>query len=99
MPEVKRTLSRDMLAELDQTDPLARCRDGFHLAEDLLYFDGNSLGPLPRPCREHLDRVLDEQWGQDLIASWNVHGWIDLPRRIGRRIAPLIGAGSEQVVV
>ena len=99
MPEVKRTLSRDMLAELDQTDPLARCRDGFHLAEDLLYFDGNSLGPLPRPCREHLDRVLDEQWGQDLIASWTVHGWIDLPRRIGRRIAPLIGAGSEQVVV
>ncbi len=102
MPEAEQSekaLSRETLAELDRTDPLARCRDHFQLAEDLLYFDGNSLGPLPKTSREHLHRVLDQQWGEDLISSWNSHGWIELPRRIGGRIAPLIGADPEQVVV
>jgi len=43
--------------------------------------------------------VVSEEWGRDLITSWNVHDWIDLPRRVGERIAPLIGAEPGTVVV
>ncbi len=94
-----RESTREMAAELDRHDPLAVCRDRFHLPEELLYFDGNSLGPLPKASREHLFQVVNRQWGEDLIGSWNSHDWIGLPRRVGRRIAPLIGAQPDQVVV
>jgi kynureninase len=39
------------------------------------------------------------QWGADLITSWNKHGWLDLPRRVGGKIARLIGAAPHEVIV
>ncbi|HSN31998.1 MAG TPA: kynureninase, partial [Ideonella sp.] len=39
------------------------------------------------------------EWGEGLIGSWNSAGWIDLPRRIGDRIAPLVGARAGELVV
>jgi kynureninase len=84
--------------ELDARDPLAPLRDAFQLPADMVYLDGNSLGALPRSVPPAVDRALREQWGADLIASWNRHRWIDLPRHVGERIAPLIGAGPGQVL-
>ena len=93
------TFTRDAIAELDRRDPLASRRQLFELPPGLLYFDGNSLGPLTRKSRRRVREVVDRQWGRDLIGSWNVHGWIDLPRRAGAKIARLIGAGDDEVVV
>lgn len=84
---------------LDQSDPLAHLRDRFSIPDGVIYLDGNSLGALPRSVPERMAEVVRQQWGQDLITSWNVHDWIDLPRRVGDKIAPLIGAAPGTVLV
>ncbi len=84
---------------LDRADPLARFRDRFSLPDGIIYLDGNSLGALPKSVIERSARVVGEEWGRDLITSWNRHDWIDLPRRVGERIAPLIGAEQGSVIV
>ena len=91
--------NRDVFEMLDGTDPLAHCRERFDLPDDLHYFDGNSLGPPPRNVEKRTYNLVQEQWGKDLIRSWNQHGWIDLPTSVGKKIAPLIGAAPSQVVV
>lgn len=84
---------------LDRADPLARFRDRFVIPDGLVYLDGNSLGMMPRASAERARRVVEVEWAQALISSWNDHGWIDLPLRTGARIAPLIGAAADEVVV
>ena len=84
--------------KMDADDPLAGLREAFDLPPDMVYLDGNSLGALPRHVRARLDRVVAEQWGQDLVTGWNQHGWIDLPRRVGDRIGGLVGAAPGQVI-
>ncbi len=73
-------------------------RDAFELPEDVIYLDGNSLGPLPRRIRARLVQTLDDEWGTMLIRGWNEAGWMDLPTRVGDRIARLIGAAPGTVV-
>jgi kynureninase len=87
----------DLLA-LDRSDPLAHKREEFALPEGLIYLDGNSLGALPKAVAEHLEQVVRQQWGRDLIQSWNKHGWIELAERVGAKIARLIGAEPDEVV-
>ena len=84
---------------LDATDPLARYREAFDLPDGLIYLDGNSLGPLPRATAQRLDEAVRAEWGQGLITSWNAAGWIDAPQRVGAKIAGLIGAKANEVVV
>ena len=94
--------SREEAEALDRTDPLRSVRDRFDLPEtdpSTIYLDGNSLGPLPRAVRERVRTCVEEEWGRDLIASWNKAGWIDLPASVGARIAPLIGAEPDRVRV
>ncbi|MCP4656720.1 MAG: kynureninase [bacterium] len=92
-------MTREAVAALDRDDPLARYRDLFHLPAGLIYFDGNSLGPLVKSSRRRLYDVMERQWGDDLIRSWEHHGWIDLPREVGSKTARLIGADDDEVVV
>ena len=61
--------------------------------------DGNSLGPLPKATEALIQDVVRRQWGEDLITSWNRHGWVDLPQRLGAKIARLIGAKAHEVIV
>ncbi|TCO78351.1 kynureninase [Chromatocurvus halotolerans] len=89
---------RDEATRLDSHDPLRAMRDAFALPQDRVYLDGNSLGALPRCVSERVRAVVDQQWGRDLITSWNVHGWVNLPLSVGEKIAPLIGAAPGQVV-
>ncbi len=84
---------------LDAADPLRRLRDRFHLPEGLVYLDGNSLGVLPRETIARQREVVEEEWGESLIRSWNVHDWIGAPQRIGAKIAALIGARPHEVIV
>lgn len=83
---------------LDDSDPLATVRGRFHLPQGVVYLDGNSLGPLPHGVVQRVTDTITAQWGASLIRGWNDHGWMDLPGRVGDRIAALIGAGPGTVV-
>ncbi|MDP1026765.1 kynureninase [Sphingomonas sp. KR1UV-12] len=91
-------MTRDDHRAADAADPLAICRAQFALPAGLLYLDGNSLGPLPHATVAAMTDMVERQWGQRLIRSWN-EGWIDAPTRLGAKIAPLIGAHSHEVIV
>ena len=88
----------DRACELDAADAIAHFRDRFDLPEGVIYLDGNSLGPLPKASRERLHRVIDAEWGEGLIRSWNDADWIGMPQRVGAKIAPLIGAKPHEVI-
>jgi kynureninase len=77
----------------------SKTRSQFHLPQGLIYLDGNSLGPLPLAAERRVARTLTEEWGNQLIGAWNQAGWMDLPRRLGDRIARLIGARKGSVVL
>ena len=89
------TAARDM----DRQDNLASFRDAFVIDQpDLVYLDGNSLGRLPRKAAERMQTAVEDEWGRDLIRSWNAN-WFSAPARVGDKIARLVGAGPGQVVV
>lgn len=85
--------------ELDAADPLSTFRTRFALPEGVIYLDGNSLGALPKAAIERVQQVVTGEWGEGLIRSWNDADWIGLPQRIGAKIAPLIGAQPNEVIV
>jgi kynureninase len=91
--------SRADCALLDAQDPLAGLRDRFELPEGVIYLDGNSLGARPRAALARVHEVVAQEWGQDLIKSWNSAGWFEMPKRLGDRLAPLIGARPGEVAV
>jgi len=84
---------------LDAADPLASARGRFQLPEGLIYLDGNSLGALPKGAPAALANTAEHQWGDDLIASWNKHGWIDWPSRIAAKLAPIVGARPSELLI
>jgi kynureninase len=88
----------DEIITLDKADPLAKKRLEFDLPADTIYLDGNSLGALPKSVKPRVAEVISQQWGNDLIKSWNSHNWIDLPIQVGEKIAPIIGAAQGQVI-
>ncbi|MEP6019811.1 MAG: kynureninase [Paracoccaceae bacterium] len=72
-------------------------KDFFDLPNGVLYLDGNSLGPLPKSAPARVARVLQDEWGGQLIRAWNSAGWMDMPRRVGDRLAGLVGAPAGSV--
>ena len=84
--------------QLDIDDPLRHLRDQFSLPTGIIYLDGNSLGALPKATASRVANVINQEWGQGLIRSWNSAGWIDQPARLGEKIARLIGAGPGEVI-
>ena len=93
------TLARTDLEALDRADELAPLRDLFALPEGVIYLDGNSLGALPKATPARVAEVVQREWGQGLIRSWNDAGWMATPARVGDKIARLVGAASGSVMV
>lgn len=91
--------TRQACLQADQQDPLASLKAHFELPAGVLYMDGNSLGVLPKAAAARSAQVIQKEWGQGLIRSWNDAGWFDLPSRLGDKLGQLIGAGAGQVVV
>ena len=91
-------MTREEAAALDAADPLAPLREQFDLPAGVIYLDGNSLGVLPRATAARVQAVVKNEWGVGLIRSWNTAQWMELPGRIGDKIARLIGAGPGEVV-
>ncbi len=92
-------ITRREAQRLDRADPFARKRKLFSIPRGLIYLDGNSLGVLPKAAGPRVKHAVDVEWGRDLITSWNTHGWFNLPRVIGDKIARVIGAEEGSVIV
>jgi kynureninase len=91
-------LTRADAEALDATDSLALWRRAFVIDDTgPIYMDGNSLGRPAHVTANRLRAAVDE-WGQRLVGAW--HSWIDLPVRVGDRLAEVaLGAAPGQVIV
>jgi kynureninase len=92
-------MTRDEARRLDAGDSLSHLRARFYLPEGIIYLDGNSLGALPKTAAARQQEVMTREWGDSLIRSWNAHGWINMPQRVGAGIAPLVGAKPNELIV
>jgi kynureninase len=90
---------RSYAESLDAADELAAFRDRFVRPDhELIYLDGNSLGPLPFRTQARIAEVVDQDWGVGLVRSWD--SWIELPRQAGEMVGEhLVGAAPGQVIV
>lgn len=96
---MKFTTSEVFANKMDDLDPLKDFRNRFYIAdENVIYLDGNSLGRLPLKTRNHISEMTENQWGKELIESWNKH-WYEKPVELGNKIDPLIGASEGEVIV
>jgi kynureninase len=84
---------------MDAADQLAPYRERFvHANRDIIYLDGNSLGPLPVRTQAMIAEVVDQDWGVGLVRSWDK--WIQLPRQAGDMLGEhLVGAAAGQLLV
>ena len=92
-------MSLDEARQLDAADPIAFARERFRLPDGVIYLDGNSLGALPASAASALTEAVERQWGTDLIASWNKHGWIDAPQRIAAKLSPIVRAKPNELLI
>jgi kynureninase len=97
--QAEMAITRQDCAALDDADALAALRSRFVLPDSTIYLDGNSLGALPRHVPARMREIVESEWGSGLIRSWNDAAWIDAARRTAAKIAPLIGAGADEVTV
>jgi len=98
MPKQATTDSFHRAREIDGADPLSGYRDRFTLPHDVIYLDGNSLGALPAATPAAMARVVEQEWGEGLIRSWNDANWFEMGARVGEKVAPLIGAQPHEVI-
>jgi kynureninase len=85
--------------ELDAQDELAPFRDEFVIDDpNLIYLDGNSLGRLPKRTVNFMRNAIEQEWGKRLIRVWN-DGWINAPTELGAKIARLVGAQTDEILV
>jgi len=89
---------REIAKNLDSKDKLSKFRDKFILPEDKIYLDGNSLGILARNIINDINYTIKEEWGNNLISSWN-KSWIKLPRLISQKLASIIKSDVDEVYV
>lgn len=78
-------------------DPLLAFRSEFPILERTTYLVSNSLGPMPRTVPERLAEYA-AVWAEQGVKAWNA-GWWEMPLTAGNAIAPLIGAGDDEVVM
>lgn len=84
--------------QLDAQDELACFRDRFVIVDpDLVYLDGNSLGRMPKAAKDILANEASCGWGEKLVRGWG--SWYGLPERLGAKIARIIGAQPDEVIV
>ena len=81
------------------TTDFTATRKMFDLPEGMIYLDGNSLGPLPRATAARVGATITDEWGKLLIGGWNKAGWEAKPQAVGNRIARLIGAEPDSVIM
>ena len=89
----------EVAKELDSFDNLKHFRQKFVMDDPkLIYLDGNSLGMLPVATPERIQNVITKEWGSNLIRNWN-EGWYERSQEIAAKLAPLIGAQPDEVII
>lgn len=92
-------ITREQCLAWDQDDQLKKLKQNFALPEGVIYLDGNSLGAQPKSAQDLAQHVVTQEWGTDLINSWNTADWWGLPTRLGNKVAQLIGADQDETVI
>ena len=92
-------ITRESCLALDAADPFKASREKFHVPEGIIYFDGNSLGLMPKNAPAQVADAVTRQWGEDLITSWNKNNWFIMPQTIGNKISRLLGGGEGNLIV
>jgi len=97
--EQHNVLSVNYANYLDSEDPLKGFRDRFVINDQsMIYLDGNSLGRLPRATAGRLSSVVNHEWGNRLIRSWN-EGWYEQSSKCGKKLAQIIGAHPDEIII
>ncbi len=78
-------------------DPLLKWRDEFPILGACNYLISNSLGAMPRGVYDGLRHYADT-WAAQGVSAWGT-GWFELPQTVGNKIAPLMGAAENSVLV
>ncbi len=92
-------LTLEYCQQLDAADPLAAMKQRFALPDNTIYLDGNSLGARPKTANARAQAVVEQEWEQDLISSWNTNNWWNLSLDIGNKVGKLVGAHADEVAV
>ena len=71
----------------------------FQIPKGMIYLNGNSLGPLPKNTKKFINDFLDNEWGKELVKGWNKNNWFIYSKILGNKIAKLIGAPKDTVIV
>lgn len=79
------------------SDMLLKWRDEFPILSKCNYLINNSLGAMPRGVYESLAHYAD-MWAEHGVSAWGV-AWFDLNRKVGNKIAPLMGAPQDSIIV
>ena len=83
---------------LDSNDELSSYRKEFILPTNTIYLDGNSLGVLSKNIINDINNTIKEDWGNNLISSWN-DKWIELPNKVSKKIASILNCSGNEVYV
>ena len=78
-------------------DPLLQWRDEFPILATCNYLVSNSLGAMPRGVYDSL-RDYADSWATYGVQAWG-KSWWDLNGHVGDKIAPLMGAPADSVLV
>jgi len=97
--------SEEFARRLDERDPLARFRDRFEIpagtnGEPVIYFNGNSLGLMPKIVRQLIGQELDD-WAE-LAVDAHLNGktpWLSYHEIFRESGARLVGALPGEVVM
>jgi kynureninase len=99
MMKLPETIDFDACQAMDREDPLASMRDRFAVDDGVVYLDGNSLGRLPQDTPRRVSELVENEWGNGLIRSWLDAHWMESPQRVGDKIARMLGAEHDEVLV
>lgn len=91
--------SRAAAQSLDVADPFGPLRAQFRIPDGMTYLVGHSLGPATHTALGALTATAQQDWSQEIVRGWNSADWINLPKTVGAKIAPLIGAKPHEVVI
>ena len=83
---------------LDAGDPLVFARERFRLPKTPSTSMETASAP-SRPPPATLGKTVEKQWGNDLIASWTRHDWIDWPATVAAKLAPIVGAKPSELLI